>query len=221
MTTINVAAQPVGDWILAWEGWLHGWEYGHDAAEGTWGADPLHCTCGNSGLAYYTDYTIYRSLFKVDLTSIPPSAIVKGAVLSTYHCWAYAEDCKIGCGKCGDMTVVLVDGTGVPQTNAGYGVMLGRTTSCGSIIIPNGTYTVDEDYIFTLNPAGLAIIQANLGGWAYFGIRIYSDIISDPQCGYHWWTFNYDGDGEMDVDYIVAAVGGNPNVAKLVAGRLA
>lgn len=192
MAIVRAIVQPVGNWIKAWVG--PDYSIGHDAATATWGADPTHCTVGNSGLPYASHFTIYRALFKVDLTSLPPSSVIDSAVLSVHRSWAQTDLVT--------MEAVLVDGAGVPMDDSGYGTMLRRFTNCGSISIPAPFYTEGEDYQFALNPNGIAVLEAAAGGWAYFGIRLGSDInnIAPVPGQYKWWTFNYAADAEIAID---------------------
>jgi hypothetical protein len=208
MAVILATAQPLGDWIKAWDG--PDYSIGHDAATATWEPDPAECVAGNSGLPYAAAFTIYRALFKVDLTLLPPSSIIHSATLRVHHSWARTDLVT--------MTVVLVNGAGVPMDNSGYGVMLGRTTNCGSITIPAPFYTEDTDYNFVLNSNGIAVLQAAVGVWAYFGIRLGSDINNmAPIPGqYKWWIFYYAADAEMEVESSSTA-GGNVNAHKLIA----
>lgn len=190
--TIQVDARPVGYWELSWEGWKYGWDYGHKAASAPWTSDPTLCRAANTGLPFYTDYTVIRGLLKIDLTSVPLGTVITEATLFVWHCSATAE--------AGNMEVVLVNGTNIPEDNSGYGVMLGRTVNCGSITVPMGVHA-NVDYEFVLNTKGLLVLQNAVGGYAYFGVRIATDINDDPQNNYNWWHFIYDSDAYIELDY--------------------
>lgn len=185
---MQVTVTPVADWRVDWEGWLYGWDYGHDALtpvgfDGDWyyNTGLGYCRAGNSGLPYYTHHYIDRGLVKVDLTDVSLLSEIEEATL--YATGASANS------DVSSFSLVLVDGTDVSADTTGYGDLLSRTENCGSHYVPGGTYSLDYDFEIDFTEAGLAILNANRGGYAYFGLRLNTDINDQKQNTYNWINF--------------------------------
>lgn len=164
--------------------WSSGWgaPYStvHDAASATYSAAESPTAANTRGV---TNYLIKRGLIDIDCSDIPLLMSVTSAVLKMDAAWNLEEDRTV--------YATLVDATGVTADNAGFGIMLTKTASLGSVLVPVtgiwGTQTGDKE--ITLNAAGRALLEASAGGTARFGLRLSTDIDNEAPPGNNIQSF--------------------------------
>jgi len=182
-----------GNWGI---GWNPDYDAIHEASSATWEASSsINCLQGKGGASYI----MRRGLADFDLSEVSPSLTIACAKL-VMPAAAWASNYY-------DRYAVLVDATGVTAGNIGYGQMLGKATSLGSVLIPAGSDTGDQSYYKELifNATGLAFLESKAGGLARLGLRVDEDIAYNPPANNEVYRFlfnPYDGTPGVGVPYI-------------------
>lgn len=178
----------------------------HNADEATLYVLPgLFCPISHNYHKISDTFSIRRTVFGVDLTELSPPFYISEATFISPRSNAIATERSV--------FAVLVDGTDVPITEAGYGTFLG--TSLGELLIPEGTNSYAGRSI-PLNSLGRKLLEDNVGSIATFGLRVDNDISSiEPGFGKtkaEWQEFSSQviaGDG-YEAAYIHIVYSGTP-----------
>lgn len=124
---------------------------------------------GSNNAGDANTYYIYRTfLGHFDLSGIPAGAQILSAILSVYS--TATASYTLGGGTTANNSAVLVAGTQAsPLTTADFGAV--GSTELASNRIAYSTFASSGYKDFTLNAAGLAHLQAAIGGSAKFAVR--------------------------------------------------
>jgi len=169
MAGIILPYSTIGVWGA---GWHLDYDYIHDMASANW-ASGGGTTADNVKGTVTNTYLIKRGMFDIDCSDLPPSL--------TINCAKLVAPIAVWESTFKEVNAVLVDATGVTVGDSGYGEILSKEASLGSILVPitGGTFYTGKKEII-LNAAGIAFLEASAGGIARFGLRIDEEINAVP-----------------------------------------
>jgi hypothetical protein len=105
-------------------------------------------------------YFIERAWARFNLATIPAGSVVTGVQLKGRSYFNTQNPA---------FTIIIVDATGAISDVSDYGLLLASTTTLGSLA--SADITVNVTWTITLNATGIALAQANIGGYVYYGFR--------------------------------------------------
>lgn len=153
------------------DGYLYCWDWNYANAQTTTDADATFNSTGNLIIGQTNTsghYDIYRGEFE-----FPTSTMAVTDVISSAQILLYVDNTYVSTDNSFDLTIVGASTLTSPLISTDYGVLLGQTTSYGTVTLDAGTISTGWLFI-NLNATGVAAI--NKGTPTRFGLRSSRDI---------------------------------------------